>query len=463
MEETPSVQRFDDFLNAAIQVAETIKKMEPPIQIYYANTVDSTIAASIFAQAFFSKEQPCHLKIFNKFKEVKEEFELGEFSSIVIGLTLNEAKQVQGREEPTLLLPKHEQDTEIIQNTFHAGVYGYTQELATLSAAAFFITSSILDRVEPILIHPLAAALATHGTIKGLSEMILHDALEADVIQQKTGLKILGGSYFSIAEAIYYSSLPVLPGLTGNKNAVEKMLAKAGVETEDRQGERTLEQLSENEMKKLVSAIVVETTGNKFLAQSVMPVGEVFISKIEPKGSILSSLHEYAQLLRDMEHSNQLHLAIPILLGERDEIYYSVRTKGIETRKRPVAVFNQLQARPEPESLNHLSFAEADGLPWQYVEAVSKIMVANGLIPPEAAIAIITQTQENLAVGLTLPKSFRKEKTPTDLFNEIQRQTGLGLKVLTMPEGTVCIIDKDMEKQFLEKIDSVLDDWLKQG
>ncbi|RMG30906.1 MAG: hypothetical protein D6732_15505 [Methanobacteriota archaeon] len=462
MEDTPVVQRFNDFLNAAIRVAEGINKMEPPITIHYSNNVDSAVAATIFANVFYSKSQPCHLRNFTKFKELKEEIEVSETSAIIIGVGINEAKQIPEKEEPILILPKQEEkETEIGQNVFSAEPYGYGKELATLSSVAFFIASSLVHDVTSILIRPLVSALANHGAIKGLNEMILHDAIEAGVVEQKTGFKILGSNYFSIAEAIYYSVLPVFPGLTGNKNAVEKMLIKAGVEIEDREGERALEQLSENEMKKLVNAIVVETTGNKFLPETVMPIADIYISKIEPPGSILRYLHEYAQLLRDLEHEDQIHLAIPILLGDRDEIYYSIRSKTIELRKQAIAAFNQIQARPEPERLVHLSFSHSDSLPWQYAQAVSQIMVANGLVPSEEAIAIIARKQNQLAIGLTLPKPIRKTRDVKNLFREIQREPGLGLKIIQMPEGTICLFEKDIEKQVLEKIDKILEMWLK--
>ncbi len=463
MDDTPLVQRFNDFLNAAIQVAEGIKKMEPPVIIYYANNVDSVVAATIFAKVFYSKAQPCHLRKFTKFKEIKEEYDLNDASAIIIGIGMNEAKQVPEKEEATLILPKADEEVkEIMQNVFYANPYGYSEDLATLSSVAFFIASSLVEEVKQFLIIPLVATLAARGEIKGLSEMILHDAIEEGVIEQKTGFRILGANYFSIAEAIYYSTLPVFPGLTGNKNAVEKLLVKAGVEIEDREGERTLEQLSENEMKKLVNAIVVETTGNKFFPQSVMPIGDIFVTKTEPQGSILQYLHEYAQLLRDLEHGNQLHSAIPILLGDRDEIYYSIKSKAIEIRKHPVVTYNQIQSRPEPERLRHVSFVHVENLPWQYTQAVSQIMVTNGIVPPEEAIAVITERQENqLAIGLTLPKPLRKTTTPNDLFKEIQQKTGLRFRVSTMQEGTICQIEKEMEKQFLEKVDSIIEEWLK--
>ncbi len=461
MEDVPAIQRLDDFMANAIQIAEKLKEPTDPVTIYYWNGIDAAVAASLLAIYYYHMQSPVHLKKFERIKDIKEELVETDNDAIIIGITFEEAKKVPKREGQTFVFTQPAKNSEVLPNVFHTGGFGYFGQHTTLAAMMFFVVSPMLDSVKNIVVQPIISALATHGQLKGLNEMILHDAIEDGQLHLQTGLTLLSLNYMPIVDAIYFSSNPILPSLTGNKNNVERLLTQAGIEIESREGERTLEDLSENEMKKLVSAIAVETSANQYLPMSAAPIGEQYILAFEPEGSILKYAHEFAQVLRDLYNENITHMAIPLLLGERDEVYYSIKAKIIDIRKSAVAGYNYIKAR-DFNLMKSLHYVKVDMIPWQHAQNVAKITVAEGLVPDDVAFAVITQgrNEAETSIGLVLPKKIRKDHELGNIVEIIQRTTGIVANIISQKEGDAILIENDNERQVLETIDQIIDEWV---
>jgi len=65
------------------------------------------------------------------------------------------------------------------------------------------------------------------GGIKGFNKEILENALQDGFIKERTGVKLYGGSFF---DALYFSIDPYYPGLSGNKDEIERVLDKLKID-----------------------------------------------------------------------------------------------------------------------------------------------------------------------------------------------------------------------------------------
>ena len=79
---------------------------------------------------------------------------------------------------------------------------------------------------------PLALAGATGdkqviGGVRGLNKHILDTALQNGILTEQMGIKLYGET---IADALFFSADPYYPGLSGNRDAIEKMLEKQNIE-----------------------------------------------------------------------------------------------------------------------------------------------------------------------------------------------------------------------------------------
>ena len=79
---------------------------------------------------------------------------------------------------------------------------------------------------------PLALAGATGdkqfiGGVRGLNKTILENALQKKILTEQTGIKLYGET---ITDALFYSTDPYYPGLSGDREAIETMLEKLNIE-----------------------------------------------------------------------------------------------------------------------------------------------------------------------------------------------------------------------------------------
>jgi single-stranded-DNA-specific exonuclease len=103
----------------------------------------------------------------------------------------------------------------------------YDASGATLS----YVFATELDPANEDLA-PLALAGATGdkqfiGGARGLNKQILDTALQKGILSEQMGIKLYGET---IADALFYSVDPYYPGLSGNRDAIETMLEKLNIE-----------------------------------------------------------------------------------------------------------------------------------------------------------------------------------------------------------------------------------------
>ncbi|MCD6478152.1 MAG: DHH family phosphoesterase [Candidatus Aenigmarchaeota archaeon] len=100
--------------------------------------------------------------------------------------------------------------------------------------------------------------------MKGMNAEILKESVEIGNLKKIRGIRLFGRMNRPVHKALEYSTDPYIPGITGNESAAIQFLSTLGIGLKDEGGRwRTLNDLSNDEMKKLATAIICERIREK--------------------------------------------------------------------------------------------------------------------------------------------------------------------------------------------------------
>ena len=158
------------------------------------------------------------------------------------------------------------------------------------------ITLSLPEDVEKQL-RKLGAS--RYGERKGALSIIVTDALQEyflklnkeilDVAVNKgkikiiRGLRIFGAQTKPLHKVLEYSTDPYIPDVTGSESGAIQFLNQIGIDPKNGNAWKKLVHLSEEEIKKLVTGIIMKRLNNEDKPEDVL--GNVYILKEEEKES----------------------------------------------------------------------------------------------------------------------------------------------------------------------------------
>ncbi|MBC5792419.1 MAG: DHH family phosphoesterase [Nanohaloarchaea archaeon] len=112
------------------------------------------------------------------------------------------------------------------------------------------------ELVEYALIGATGDVQKQDGEFMGLNKDLLERAEERELIEKRQGLDLYGRSTKPLHKSLMYTSDPHLEGITNNESGAIQFVKSCGVEIREDGDFRTLEDLSEEEEKKLISGMI---------------------------------------------------------------------------------------------------------------------------------------------------------------------------------------------------------------
>lgn len=150
----------------------------------------------------------------------------------------------------------------------------------------------------------------------GLNKEILEDAVESDKIEVKKGLKIFGTQTKPLHKMLQYSTYTYIPGVTGSEEDAIKFLEDTKIKFRDGNKIKRLIDLNEEDVKKLISAIILKRMGKEENPEDV--IGNLYLIKDEKEGSYLKDLREFSTLLNCCGRLGQTSLGIGVCLENKN-------------------------------------------------------------------------------------------------------------------------------------------------
>lgn len=143
----------------------------------------------------------------------------------------------------------------------------------------------------------------------GLNKEILQDAIDSNKIEIKIGLRMFGSYTRPLYKLLQYSTDPYIPGITGNEESTLEFLENLKINKE-----KKLFELSEEEIKSLVTAIILQRLGSEESPEDVL--GNIYLLKNEQEDSIIKDAREFSTLLNSCGRLNKPSLGIGACLND---------------------------------------------------------------------------------------------------------------------------------------------------
>lgn len=148
-----------------------------------------------------------------------------------------------------------------------------------------------------------------------LNERILKTAVEAKKMEAVKGLRFFGTETRSLHKILEYSTDPYIPDVTGSENGAVQFLQSIGISPMGKKGWRKLGDLSKEELKNLVAAIIVKRSDEDH-PEDVL--GNNYILVEEEKGKQFRNAKEFATLLNACGRLGKTSFGIGVCLGDKN-------------------------------------------------------------------------------------------------------------------------------------------------
>ncbi|MCP8323003.1 MAG: DHH family phosphoesterase [Candidatus Methylarchaceae archaeon HK02M2] len=152
----------------------------------------------------------------------------------------------------------------------------------------------------------------------GLNKNIVKDAIESGYLKVIRDIMVYGRETRPVHEAVASTIAPFLSGLTGNRDTCLAALTSSGINLRDGVKWRTIAELSEEEKKKVIEAIIPYIVQTPTATEKVKElIGDVYILEMEEKDTPLRDCREFATLLNACGRMRKGGVGISICLRDR--------------------------------------------------------------------------------------------------------------------------------------------------
>lgn len=170
--------------------------------------------------------------------------------------------------------------------------------------------------------------------LNGMNKEILNEAIKEGLVKKEKSLRMFGRISRPLIQFLLFSTNPILPELTANEENCVKFLRENGIELKEGKAWRNYEDLSEEEKKKLASALIVHLIQNGLSERKANElIGDVYTLVKEELKSPLRDAKEFSTLLNACGRHSMYEVGVKVCLGERGEYYRKALDLLLEHRK----------------------------------------------------------------------------------------------------------------------------------
>lgn len=281
---------------------------------------DGLSSAAIFVKLLVSNDQNFYLSIVKQleesiFNELKEGFSKAKWKALVL-LDLGANKLDQFREitdKPIFIIDHHEIEISLDCLATDSTIYLIHSMGEKISAAGltYMLTRELMcdKRLAQLAVLGMIGDLLDKSIGK-LNNSILVDAQESGM-KLKKGLTVFSAMR-PLHKALEFSSSIFIPGVTGNSNGSLEMLKDIGIEVKNSSGWRTLIDLNDEELSRLITAILIRRV-NDGHSQDV--IDNIYLIKLAGQ---FWDAREVSTMINACGRLEQGGLALAFLLGSRE-------------------------------------------------------------------------------------------------------------------------------------------------
>ncbi|MEM1550958.1 MAG: DHH family phosphoesterase [Candidatus Bathyarchaeia archaeon] len=292
------------------------------------------------------------------------------------------------------------------------------------SAGISYLVAKFIDNKNIDLAHP--AVVGALGDLQdkyegkklgGLNELIVKDSVEAGFLKVETDLFFFGRETRPIHKALAYTINPYIPGISGEEDKCLALLSNLNIELKKNDRWRALRDLSQEEKRRLFSALHDHLVSKGFRSEVAMSlVGSVYTLVKEEPWTPLRDAREFALLLNATGRMGIPGLGVAVCMGDRGRSYEEALRILDEYRQivsKYLTWLNENPNRIEEWEYIHVLHGEKD-IDEKIISTVAtmalttllksnKPLIAYSYMPKERAIKISARMTDSLTkMGLNL-------------------------------------------------------------
>jgi RecJ-like exonuclease len=404
-----------DFLKSAAQAAEAILetvKEDGFIQVFSHLDADGVAAAGIIGKALFRLDAKFRIRITQWvdekiFAEILSEkprtIILSDFGSgymDLLGDKLSEFKIV--------VLDHHQIVGEVKPNIVHVNPHSYGIDGARdISGAgvAYFVAKAI-DK-ENVDLAPIAVVGALgdlqdkydQRKLGGVNEKIVEDAVNAGLLTVERDLIFFGRETRPIHKTLASTTNPFIPGISGEEDKSLAFLASLDIKPKHGEKWRALRDLSDEEKKRLCSALADYLLSKGLRYEVTNLIGHVYTLTREEPWTPLRDAREFAVLLNATGRMEKPSLGVSICMGDRGSALEEANKVLEEYRRTINKYLGWIMEKPERmrEMENIYVVYGENFINEKIVGAISSILATSLPNPEKPLIAYANVEEEGLA------------------------------------------------------------------
>lgn len=170
-----------------------------------------------------------------------------------------------------------------------------------------------IDLIDLAVVGAIGDVMDNNWKLEGLGRRILEEAEMLGKISISQGLRLYGRNTRPVFKSLEYSSDIVIPGVTGSESNAVQFLSELGIELKEGEKWRRLQDLTQQEQKKLASAIIVERL-KRGLNSAEDVFGEIYTLVGRPEE--LQNAREFATLLNACGRTGRFEVGIRLCLRD---------------------------------------------------------------------------------------------------------------------------------------------------
>jgi len=372
-------EQIDTFLASASNAAEIILKSvgeDEAIQVVSHLDADGLSAAGIIGKSLLRLEGTFRLQIERWIDEnlvneiAAERHPLTIFTDLGSGyLDLLNKKLSSNR----VLILDHHQPIGEASSTFtqvNPHVHGIDGSRDLSGAGVTYFVAKAIDK-KNIDLAPIAVVGALgdlqdkyeQRKLGGVNEIIVEDAVTGGYLKLETDLLFFGRETRPIHQALAYITNPFIPGISGEEDKSLAFLASLGIKPKNKDKWRALRDLSEEEKKKLFSALADYLASKKFPSEVALSlIGNVYTLTHEEPWTPLRDAREFTVLLNATGRLDKAGLGVAICMGDRGTALEQANEVLREYRRTITKYLSWLTEKPDRiEELDNVYVVRGEG------------------------------------------------------------------------------------------------------
>lgn len=278
-----------------------------------------------------------------------------------------------------------------------------------------------------------------------LTNTILKDA----EIIVKRGL-LLYPSTRPLNKALEYCSNPYIPGVTGNAAGALELLRESSI-TFTKKGYKTLMELDEEEMQRLVTAIALRMPDPERMKNFI---GNLYLVKFFNK---LEDARELSALINACSRMGESNTALLFCMGNESARKHA-ETIYIRYKQSLIDALNHFNSNPKIEGRQYVIMNAKDNIQDTIIGTVASIMSMSALYKEGTVVITMAYNQDKIKVSSRICGREKISEDPRNLkqlMDEITELIGGESGGHEMAAG--CVIDKGQESAFIDLVKRKLD------